>query len=124
MHEFGLNYISPLNYSIFLPSSFNSGTKRLFGHTFLSLLTDKEKRSYCSMKLANAQKNTRGLERCVISQVNSTLFGYMSMSIHGVFRFFSPYLWGINFIFYGRRETEEETQEKLAKDLALDSGDG
>ena len=34
MHEFGLNYISPLNYSIFLPSSTNSGTKRLFVHLF------------------------------------------------------------------------------------------
>ena len=33
-----------------LPSSTNSGTKRLFGHIFLSLLTGKEKLPSCSMK--------------------------------------------------------------------------
>ncbi|MBR1427481.1 MAG: hypothetical protein IJ582_00410, partial [Prevotella sp.] len=40
--SFDLNYISPLNYSIFSPSGSNSGTKRLFRHTFLSLLTGKK----------------------------------------------------------------------------------
>ena len=106
MHEFGLNYISPLNYSIFLPSSSNSGTKRLFGHTFLSLLTDKEKRSYCSMKLANAQKNTRGLERCV-NQDTATL--------NSIFHFLTFSLLTFNFFIKTLPNTTEWEDEWIGK---------
>lgn len=79
MHEFGLNYISPLNYSIFLPSSSNSGTKRLFGHTFLSLLTGKEKRSYCSMKLAPTNSDVPTM-KCTTLPMADTMGEYRSTS--------------------------------------------